>query len=139
MTALRNTILCCGLDQEMKCCQGLEEIITSSRIHGLDQVWLRSGMKVVICPSLMLPCLEQACKYCLVDLCLLDLFSGTFNFMSRLLFQQMTTKQIIFQQMTTKPILFQQITTKQILFQQMTTEQIFVQMAFCSLVESSVN
>ena len=40
MTASRNTILRCGLDQDMKCCQGLEEIITSFRIHGLDQLWL---------------------------------------------------------------------------------------------------
>ena len=36
MTASRNTILRCGLDQDMKCCQGLEEIITSFRIHGLE-------------------------------------------------------------------------------------------------------
>ena len=40
MTASRNTILRCGLDQDMKCCQGLGEIITSFRIHGLDQLWL---------------------------------------------------------------------------------------------------
>ena len=26
----------------MKCCQGFEEIITSFRIHGLDQLWLGS-------------------------------------------------------------------------------------------------
>ena len=36
MTASRNTILRCGLDQDMKCCQGLEEIITPFRIHGLE-------------------------------------------------------------------------------------------------------
>merc|ERR1739842_205269 len=42
MTASRNTILRCGLDQDMKCCQGLEEIITSFRNHGLDQLWLGS-------------------------------------------------------------------------------------------------
>ena len=52
MTASRNTILCYGLDQDMKCCQGLEEIITSFRIHGLDQLWLGSlwfgsGVKIV--------------------------------------------------------------------------------------------
>ena len=33
---------CCGLDQDIKCCQGLEEIITFFRIHGLDQLWLGS-------------------------------------------------------------------------------------------------
>ena len=32
----------CGLDQGVKCCQGLEEIITSFRIHGLDKLWLGS-------------------------------------------------------------------------------------------------
>ena len=42
MTASRNTILRCGLDQDMKCCQGLEEMITSFRIHGLDQLWFGS-------------------------------------------------------------------------------------------------